>query len=106
MNQKIIKEGVVTSSPKKLKGGFNLNQFVLKFLKSIGFAEVGADCCTYYPTFPTLQVADISAPTEDEMANVPPLSFFRCVDEGTTSVYIYMRDFAGVSPGYVLIINN
>lgn len=55
MNQKTIKEGVVTSSNKKLKGGFNLNQFVLKFLKWIGFA-VTTDCCTYFPSFPILGV--------------------------------------------------
>lgn len=105
MNQKIIKEGVVTSSSKKLKGGFNLNQFVLKFLEWIGFAAT-VDCCTYYPTYPILQVANINDPTEEEMANVPPLSFFRCVDETTNSVYIYMRNFAGVNPGYILITNN
>lgn len=75
MNQKIIKEGVVTSSPKKLKGGFNLNQFVLKFLEWIGFAAT-VDCCTYYPTYPVLDVADIASPTADEMANVPLYSMF------------------------------
>ena len=79
MNQKIIKEGVVTSSPKKLKGGFNLNQFVLKFLEWIGFAAT-VDCCTYYPTYPLLDVADIANPTADEMANVPLYGMFLTVN--------------------------
>lgn len=80
MNQKIIKEGVVTSSPKKLKGGFNLNQFVLKFLEWIGFAAT-VDCCTYYPTYPVLDVANIASPTEEEMANVPLYSMFLTISE-------------------------
>lgn len=101
MNQKTIKEGVVTSSNKKLKGGFNLNQFVLKFLKWIGFADT-VDCCTYYPTVPILPAADPNDPQESEMVNVPPLGLFYCV-EGDT-VYFYFRDVN--SPGYVLITNN
>ena len=89
MNQKIIKEGVVTSSPKKLKGGFNLNTFVLKFLKWIGFADT-VDCCTYYFTFPTLEVANIAAPTEEEMASVPLGSMFKTVSEDNT-FYLYIK---------------
>lgn len=80
MNQKIIKEGVVTSSPKKLKGGFNLNQFVLKFLKSIGFADT-VDCCTYFPTYPVIEASDGNNPTGDEMANVPLYSMFLVIHD-------------------------
>lgn len=80
MNQKTIKEGVVTSSNKKLKGGFNLNQFVLKFLKWIGFADT-VDCCTYYPTVPTVLVADITSPTEEEMINIPVKGLFFAAQE-------------------------
>lgn len=95
MNQKIIKEGVVTSSPKKLKGGFNLNQFVLKFLEWIGFAAT-VDCCTYYPTYPTIVVADASAPTEDEMANIPVMGIFFAVN-GIGSWYLRIKDSASAS---------
>lgn len=95
MNQKIIKEGVVTSSPKKLKGGFNLNQFVLKFLEWIGFAAT-VDCCTYYPTYPIIVVANAAAPTEDEMANIPVMGIF-FADNGNGVWYLRIKDTASTS---------
>lgn len=95
MNQKIIKEGVVTSSSKKLKGGFNLNQFVLKFLEWIGFAAT-VDCCTYYPTYPILQVANIANPTEEEMVNVPIKGVF-FAENGRGSWYLRIKDSASNS---------
>ena len=96
MNQKIIKEGVVTSSPKKLKGGFNLNQFVLKFLEWIGFAAT-VDCCTYYPTYPILDVADIANPTADEMTNVPLYGMFLTVNGSTFCLNIKDSDSSTVT---------
>lgn len=39
----------------RTKGGLNLNNFVKKLLRSIGFA-VTTDCCTYFPSFPILGV--------------------------------------------------
>jgi hypothetical protein len=99
MNQKIIKEGVVTSSPKKLKGGFNLNQFVLKFLEWIGFAAT-VDCCTYYPTFPVLDVANIATPTEDEMTNIPIKGIF-FADDGNGHWYLRIKNTVSTSIGVV-----
>ena len=95
MNQKIIKEGVVISSPKKLKGGFSLNRFVLECLEWIGFAAT-VDCCTYYPTYPTIVVADASAPTEDEMVNIPIMGIF-FADNGNGNWYLIIKDSASNS---------
>lgn len=42
----------------RTKGGLNLNNFVKKLLRSIGFA-VTTDCCVYFPSFPILPNDDI-----------------------------------------------
>lgn len=75
--QVVLKPGLYQSQ--NTKGGLNLNKWLLKFLKRIGFADT-VDCCVYYPTYPILEVENIGNPTEQEMINVPLYSMFLCVD--------------------------
>lgn len=100
-NQVTLRPGVYQSKP--TKGGLNLNKWLMRALKKVGFANTAdPNCCVYYPVFPTLDVALINDPQEAEMVNVPPFAFFKCTDG--ESVFIYMRDVA--APGYILITNN
>ena len=78
-HQVVLKPGVYQSG--NTKGGLNLKKWLFKVLAKAGFAAT-VDCCIYYPTFPVLEVADISNPTEDEMANVPLYSMFLTVGGG------------------------
>lgn len=82
--QVVLKPGLYQSQ--NTKGGLNLNKWLLKFLKRIGFADT-VDCCVYYPTWPTLIVADPSAPTDAEVlaAGVPPGGMFKTYDSGSTN---------------------
>ena len=83
--QVVLKPGLYQSQ--NTKGGLNLNKWLLKFLKRIGFADT-VDCCTYYPTFPTLDVVSISTPTESEMENIPLGGMFKTVDGSTYYLFI------------------
>lgn len=78
--QVVLKPGLYQSQ--NTKGGLNLNKWLLKFLKRIGFADT-VDCCVYYPTFPTVIVVNAGAPTEEEMdnANIPIKGIFITQDE-------------------------
>jgi len=71
--QVVLKPGLYQSQ--NTKGGLNLNKWLLKFLKRIGFANT-VDCCTYYPTYPQVLVANANSPTEEEMSNVPLYGVF------------------------------
>lgn len=90
----VLKPGIYQSSD--TKGGLNLNKWIPKFLKRIMFADT-VDCCTYYPTFPVLEVANVNDPTEEEMANVPVFGFFLTGDGLAGG--LYMR----LSIGYLQI---
>lgn len=71
--QVVLKPGLYQSH--NTKGGLNLNKWLLKFLKKIGFA-VTTDCCTYYPSFPLIPVVDPSNIQPSEIADVPVFGFF------------------------------
>lgn len=76
--QATIKPGFFQS--KNMKGGLNLNKWLLQFLKKIGFADT-VDCCTYYPTVPQLtNVIDYTGPTDNESENVPSFGIFITVE--------------------------
>lgn len=71
--------------------GFNLNKFVKKLLESMGFA-VTIDCCTYYPSFPLLTVADPTNPTDAEIlaSGIPPRGMFSTYDSDTTDYRFFV----------------
>lgn len=84
--QVVLKPGLYQSQ--NTKGGLNLNKWLLKFLKRIGFADT-VDCCVYYPTFPTIIVADHTNPTEEEMANIPIKGLFYAEEtNGIWTLYV------------------
>lgn len=62
------------------RGGLNLNKWIPKFLKRIGFA-VTTDCCLYFPSFPVLGI------DFDTMDQVPDGGLF--MDMGTTDAVFY-----------------
>ena len=86
--QVVLKPGVYQSG--NTKGGLNLNKWIPKFLKRIGFANT-VDCCTYYPTYPQVNYASFGNPTEEEMdaAGIPIWGFFLHV-EGEL-YYLFVR---------------
>lgn len=75
------------------RGGLNLNKWIPKFLKKIGFADTAdPNCCQYFPIAPTILVTDISNPTEEEMANVPIKGFFYAEDsDGIWNLYVKVQ---------------
>lgn len=82
----VLKPGTYQSGD--TRGGLNLNNWMKNFLKRIGFADT-VDCCVYYPTFPTIIVADNNTPTEEEMANVPIKGlFYAQTSDGTWDLRI------------------
>lgn len=87
--QVVLKPGLYQSQ--NTKGGLNLNKWLLKFLKRIGFADT-VDCCTYYPTVPTIEAADFTNPTGPEMdaAGVPVYGMFKTIDGDT--YYMWIRE--------------
>lgn len=86
--QVVLKPGTYQSG--NTRGGLNLNKWIPKFLKRIGFADTSDPlCCQYFPTAPEVLVADHTTPTETEMTNVPIGGFFKAVDPTDTwSIYI------------------
>lgn len=72
------------------RGGLNLNKWIPKFLKRIGFANTADPlCCQYFPTVPEVLVLDHGNPSEQEMVNVPIGGFFQATEvDGSWSVYI------------------
>lgn len=91
--QVVLKPGLYQSQ--NTKGGLNLNKWLLKFLKRIGFADT-VDCCVYYPTYPLITVADAFNPTAEEASNVPSGSFFMTTDGVNYNIYIVGVDGAPV----------
>lgn len=62
---------------------------------------ITTDCCNYYPTAPTVLVADHSAPTETEMdnANIPIKGlFFAEQSDGDWSLYVRVSATATSDP--------
>lgn len=100
MNTKSIKPGTFQTG--RTKGGLNLNKFIKDVLVSMGFAGT-ENCCTYYPTFPELDVVNISAPTEEEMANVPIKGLFFAVNEDG---YWYLRVKNSVNTSIGIVTND
>lgn len=91
--QVVLKPGLYQSQ--NTKGGLNLNKWLLKFLKRIGFADT-VDCCTYYPTFPTLIVGNRAAPTVEEVSLVPTQGLFFAQEIGNPdSFYLYIKNSDG-----------
>lgn len=88
----VLKPGTYQSGD--TRGGLNFNNWVKNFLKRIGFADT-LDCCVYYPTFPTLTVADPTAPTAAEAlaAGVPPGGMFKT--NNATDYYGWIVDPVG-----------
>lgn len=88
LNQVTLKPGVFQSKP--TKGGLNLNKWLMRALKKVGFAGTAdPTCCLYYPTAPEVTVEDNTAPTETEMTNVPVGGFFKAIEtNGDWSIYI------------------
>lgn len=100
MNTKSILPGAFTS--RRVKGGLNLNKFVKDLLVSIGFAAVDEDlCCTFYPTFPILNVADEDSVTAEEMASIPILGVFIAQTVGETSYTVYIKSAAATATAIV-----
>ena len=88
----VLKPGTYQSGD--TRGGLNINNWMKNFLKRIGFAVVGADCCTYYPTFPLIILENDGAPTDVEMDayNIPSFGLFVAKDDINVNDYtIYMR---------------
>lgn len=82
----VLKPGTYQSGD--TRGGLNVNNWAKNFLKRIGFANT-VDCCTYYPTYPTIIVADNTSPTEEEMVNVPIKGlFFAEETNGTWTLHV------------------
>lgn len=76
----VIKPGNVEK--KKLghrQPGLDLTRAVFDILKDDGMV-VTNDCCTYWPTFPQITVADAGAPTEEEMVDIPIFGLFLTTD--------------------------
>lgn len=74
--------------------GLDLKRATFDLLQNQSMAAT-TDCCTYYPTFPVLIVADATAPTEAEMAGVPIGGIFIAKESLTaTDWYIWMKDAA------------
>lgn len=95
--QVVLKPGLYQSH--NTKGGLNLNKWLLKFLKRIGFAVVAEDCCTYYPTFPQIPVENTNSIQPEEIADVPVFGFFIGVNvDGSEDYVIAMK--ATVDGGY------
>lgn len=86
--QVVLKPGLYQSQ--NTKGGLNLNKWFLKALTKVGFAGTSDPvCCEYFPTAPEVTVVDHTAPTEDEMVNVPLGGFFQATEaDGTWAVRI------------------
>lgn len=78
-HQVVLRPGVYQSG--NTRGGLNLNKWILKFLKKIGFAgTLDPLCCQYFPTAPDVLVIDSTNPTEEEMTNIPIGGFFRAIE--------------------------
>lgn len=92
----VLKPGTYQSGD--TRGGLNINNWMKNFLKRIGFADT-LDCCVYYPTFPTLTVADPSAPTDAEVlaAGVPPGGMFKTYDSGSTDYRFFVVNGDGAA---------
>jgi len=103
-NQVTLKPGVYQSKP--TKGGLNLNKWLMRALKKVGFAGTAdPNCCQYFPTVPEILVANINAPTAEEMVNVPVGGFFRATDaNGIWNIFI--RNGEGASYSSSLATNN
>lgn len=86
--QTVLKPGTYQSG--NTRGGLNLNKWIPKFLKKIGFADTSDPlCCQYFPTVPEVLVAAHGSPTETEMTNVPVGGFFKAIQtNGIWSIYI------------------
>lgn len=78
------------------RGGLNLNKWLPKFLKRIGFADT-VDCCVYYPSVPFLEVNTINSPSETEAANVPLWGLFRTGNETEGNVWIKVNNDAFIT---------
>lgn len=89
--QTVLKPGVYQSG--NTRGGLNLNKWIPKFLKKIGFADTSDPlCCQYFPTVPTIEVANFSVPTGEEMdaAGVPVYGMFKTISGNY--YYIFVRE--------------
>jgi len=88
----VIKPGNVERKRRGVKQpGLDLTRAVFDILKDDGMV-VTNDCCTYYPAFPVLIVADHTAPTALEMTDVPIGGVFIAKESATSEVwYLWMK---------------
>ena len=91
----VVKPGNVERKRRGVKQpGLDLTRAVFDILKDDGMV-VTNDCCTYYPTFPVLIVADHTAPTALEMTDVPIGGVFIAKESATgTDWTVWMKDAA------------
>lgn len=77
--------------------GLDLTRATFDILKDQSLV-VTDDCCTYFPTFPTLIVADRTAPSETEMADIPIGGIFIAKESEDPTLWIlWMKDGAGTA---------
>jgi len=84
----VLKPGTYQSQD--TKGGLNLNKWIKRFLQKIGFAST-VDCCTYYPSVPTIEAINFSTPTEEEMSNVPTWGMFKTIFTDGETFYVWIK---------------
>lgn len=91
----VIKPGNVEKKQLgKRQPGLDLTRAVFDILKDDSLV-VTSDCCTYYPTFPVLIVADHTAPTAAEMTDIPIGGIFIAKESATaTDWFLWIKDSA------------
>lgn len=71
----------------KKQPGVDLTRVVFDTLKNSSLV-VTSDCCSYYPTFPVLIVADRTSPTSTEMKDIPVGGIFIAKESTTDETWI------------------
>lgn len=86
--------------------GLDVTRTIFDVLKNQSLVTT-SDCCTYYPTFPVIEVANISVPTEAELKGVPNRSVV-ILKQGTTekTVVIYRNTNGTLASEVVLGTND
>jgi len=86
----IIKPGYFEKKQSgKRQPGLDLSRAVGDWLRSVGIIA-SKDCCTYYPSFPFVELSDPSSgPTEQELKNIPVWGMFRT--QTATDWYIFVK---------------